>query len=81
MAIVRSTRKAGDPLTPEQIARLDALKDRPSVYDPECPPLTDEQLAEFMPVNGTWEERAERMKAAGIVDPELRIPSRLVPAE
>ncbi|GHU24264.1 hypothetical protein FACS1894172_10530 [Spirochaetia bacterium] len=79
--IVRSTRKVGDPLTPEQIAELDALKDRPICFDEDCPELTDEQLAEFMPVNGTWEERAERMKTAGIVDPELRIPSRLVPAE
>ncbi|GHT63877.1 hypothetical protein FACS1894110_02480 [Spirochaetia bacterium] len=72
MAIVRSIRKVGDPLTPEQIAQLDALVDRPSVYDPECPPLTDEQLAEFRPVNGmTMEERYRKMRAAGIVDPEL----------
>jgi hypothetical protein len=71
MAIVRSTLKAGDELTPEQIARIRAAAKRKPVYDPECPPLTDEQLAEFMPVNGTWEERAERMRAAGKIDPEL----------
>ncbi len=62
MAIVRSTRKAGSPLTPEQIAQLDALADRPIFYDDDCPELTDEQLAEFQPVNGTWEERNERMR-------------------
>jgi hypothetical protein len=73
MAIVRSTRKVGDPLTSEQVAELDALANRPSVYDPECPPCTDEQLAEFRPVNGmTMEERYREMQAAGIVDPELK---------
>ena len=72
MAIVRSTLKAGDVLTPEQRAEIRALNDRPIFYDEDCPELTDEQLAEFMPVNGTWEERAQRMKAAGKVDPELK---------
>jgi hypothetical protein len=73
MAIVRSTRKAGTPLTPEQIAEIDALKDRPIFYDEDCPELTDEQLAEFRPVNGmTMEERYLEMQAAGIVDPELK---------
>jgi hypothetical protein len=63
MAIVRSTRKAGSELTPEQIARLDAAAKRPPVYDPECPPLTDEQLAEFQPVYfDTWEERNQYMR-------------------
>jgi hypothetical protein len=62
MAIVRSTLKAGDELTPEQRAQIRAAAKRPPVYDPECPPLTDEQLAEFQPVNGTWEERNQSMK-------------------
>ncbi|GHT89084.1 hypothetical protein FACS1894137_17860 [Spirochaetia bacterium] len=71
MAIVRSTYKVGDELTPEQRARIRAAAKWPPVYDPECPPLTDEQLAEFRPVNGmTMEERAREMQAAGIVDPE-----------
>ena len=73
MAMIRSTLKAGDVLTFEQIAEIDALKDRPIFYDEDCPELTDEQLAEFRPVNGmTMEERYREMRAAGIVDPELK---------
>ena len=37
----------GAPLTPEQIRRLDALEDRPIVYDEDCPPSTPEQLERF----------------------------------
>ncbi|MHC6204114.1 hypothetical protein ACYULU_13095 [Breznakiellaceae bacterium SP9] len=72
MAMIRSTLKAGDVLTPEARARIRAAAKRKPVYDPECPPLTDEQLAEFRPVNGmTMEERCQEMREAGIVDPEL----------
>ena len=39
------------PLTPEQIKRLDALKDRPIVYDEDCPEMTDEQLKQFKRVH------------------------------
>ena len=35
------------PLTAEQRAELDALKDRPITYDEDCPPLTEEQLELF----------------------------------
>jgi hypothetical protein len=42
---------------------------RPYVYDPDCPLLTEEQLAEFRPVNGmTWKERDSLMRERGIVD-------------
>lgn len=37
----------GTPLTPEQIKRLDALKDRPIVFDEDCPEMTEEQLRQF----------------------------------
>ncbi|MDR2597552.1 MAG: hypothetical protein LBC76_09585, partial [Treponema sp.] len=44
---------------------------RPYVYDPDCPLLTSEQLAEFRPVNyATMEERTKAMKEAGILDTE-----------
>ena len=49
--IVRYTLKRGTPLTPEQIAELDALKDRPIVFDEDCPEMTEEQLRQFKPVN------------------------------
>ena len=48
---VRYTLKRGQPLTPEQIKRLDALKDRPIVFDEDCPEMTEEQLRQFKRVN------------------------------
>lgn len=48
---VRYTLKRGQPLTPEQIAELDALKDRPIVFDEDCPENTEEQLRKFRRVN------------------------------
>jgi hypothetical protein len=45
----------------------DAAAKLPYVYDPDCPPLTEEQLAEFRPANfATWEERARAMEAAKV---------------
>jgi len=42
----------------------DAAK-RPYTYDPDCPLLTEEQLAEFRPVNyATNEERLAAMREA-----------------
>ncbi|MBR0260904.1 MAG: hypothetical protein IJQ85_03825 [Selenomonadaceae bacterium] len=38
-------------MTPEQKAEIAALKNRPIVYDEDCPELTDEELKEFKPVN------------------------------
>ena len=35
------------PLTDEERAELEALKDRPITYDEDCPPLTEEQLERF----------------------------------
>jgi len=70
MAIVRHT--TGKELTPEKRAamkaEIEAAARRPYVYDPDCPLLTEEQLSQFKPVNfATMEERAEAMKAAGIM--------------
>lgn len=48
---VRYTLKRGEPLTPEQIKRLDALKECPIVFDEDCPEMTDEQLQQFKRVN------------------------------
>ena len=43
--------KPNTPLTPEQIKRLDALKDRPIVFDEDCPEMTEEQLRQFKRVH------------------------------
>jgi hypothetical protein len=76
MAIVRHTRVAGASLTPEQLEEIEAASRRPYVYDPDCPLLTEAQLAEFRPVNGmTWEERERLMRERGIVDPEAWEPA------
>jgi hypothetical protein len=70
MALVRHTHTTGSGLSPEQIARLDEAAKRPITYDEDCPELTDEQLAEFRPVNfATMEERAECMRAHGLMPP------------
>jgi len=75
MKIVRYTLEDGKELSPEEhaamAARLEEASKHPYVYDPDCPLLTPEQLAEFRPVNyATMEERAEAMREAGIFDPE-----------
>jgi len=64
MAIVRYT------VGKESKERLEAMKagvreaaHRPYTYDPDCPLLTEEQLAEFRPVNyATNEERLAAMR-------------------
>ena len=77
MVLVRYT--AGEELTPEEDAALEAQIEaaakRPYTYDPDCPLLTEKQLAEFRPVNfATMEERAEYMRnrdAHRVEDPAL----------
>ena len=57
---VRFTLKRNTPLTPEQIAELDALEDRPIVFDEDCPEMTEEQLKQFRRVNS-----AEPLRKSG----------------
>jgi len=71
MAIVTHIHTAGKRLTTEQIARIREAAKRPYTYDPDCPLLTEEQLAQFRPVHfATWEERAQAMREAGITAPD-----------
>ena len=49
--IVRRVIYEGQKPTPEQIEEIQALKNRPIVYDDEFPELTDEELKEFKRVN------------------------------
>ena len=66
MGIVRYT--AGRERTPEVLAarkaRIEAAAKRPYTYDPDSPMLTEEQLAEFRPVNYATNE--ERLAAMGL---------------
>jgi len=60
-------RVVGRELDPETRAAMEAevreAAKRPYVYDPDCPLLTEEQLAEFRPVNyATNEERLAAME-------------------
>jgi len=72
MAIVRHIHVAGTELTPEQIARIRSAAKIPYTYDPDCPLLTEEQLAEFKPVHfATWEERDAHIREKMATDPEF----------
>jgi hypothetical protein len=63
MALVRHTHTAGSGLTPEQLAEIKEAEKYPITFDEDCPELTDEQLAEFRPVNfSSMEERARAMR-------------------
>ena len=71
MAMVRHV--AGRVFTPEEHAamkaEIKAAARRPYFYDPDCPLLTEKQLAEFKPVNfATMEERAKAMDEEGITE-------------
>jgi len=70
MAIVIYRRPAGTGLTPEELAMLEEAEKHPIKYDEDCPELTEEELAEFKPVNfATMEERAQAMKQQKVTVP------------
>ena len=67
--------KGVSPLSPEQMERIKAAQKRHTVIDPGCANLTPEQIINWHPVGGiSWEERARRMEAAGVIDP-TKIPA------
>ncbi len=51
MAIIRKFIRFDVPLTEEQKSRIRESKNRPIVFDEDCPELTDEELKEFRPAN------------------------------
>jgi len=67
MAIVRYT-GGKEPASEERAAmqaELDAAARLPYTHDPDCPLLTEEQLAEFRPARfKNMEERARAMESA-----------------
>ena len=60
--IVTYNLKPNTPLTPEQIKRLEALKDRPIVFDEDCPEMTEEQLRQFKRVHPCGEDKNPNRK-------------------
>lgn len=58
MATVTYILREGEALTEEEKEEIRALKNRPIVYDEDCPKLTEEQLKQFKRVN------SKRQKAA-----------------
>ncbi|MCL2191536.1 MAG: hypothetical protein FWB79_06075 [Treponema sp.] len=65
--------KEGLGLSLERVEGIKAAQKRHSVIDPGCEKLAPEEFINWHPVGGiSWEERAKRMKAAGITEPEAR---------
>ena len=56
--IITKMRVPGAKPTAEQIAMIERAKKLPFVYDKECPPMTEEQLAEFKPLYSDRENKA-----------------------
>lgn len=59
--LVRRVIDVNAPLTDEQKAELEYLRnmtDDDIVYDEDCPKLTEEQLAQFKPVNPRRDKKA-----------------------
>jgi hypothetical protein len=57
-------------LSPERVERIKAAQKRHAAIDPGCEKLTPEEFINWHPVGGiSWEERARRMEAAGVIDP------------
>jgi hypothetical protein len=57
-------------LSPEEVERIKAAQQRHAAIDPACVNLTPEEFINWHPVGGmSWEERAKRMRAAGVTDP------------
>lgn len=55
---VNTTFDVKSPMTKKELEELEALKDRPIIYDEDCPQLTDEQLAQFrLAIERRQEER------------------------
>jgi hypothetical protein len=67
--MAQATKDTG--LSPEDVERIKAVQKRHAAIDPGCEKLTPEEFINWHPVGGiSWEERARRMKAAGIAEPE-----------
>jgi hypothetical protein len=58
-------------LSPEQVKRIKAARDRHIAIDPGCKELSPEEFVSWHPVGGiSMEDRTQAMWASGIVPPE-----------
>ena len=74
--MVKTKKDSG--LSHEQIERIKSVQNRQSVIDPGCDKLTPEEFINWHPVGGmSWEERAQRMKAAGVIEPKKNLSGRV----
>jgi hypothetical protein len=63
--------KTDTGLSPEQVEKIKAAQKRHSAIDPGCEKLSPEEFINWHPMGGiTWEERARRMREAGIIPQE-----------
>ena len=70
--------KKGSGLSPEQVERIKAAQKRHAAIDPGCETLTPEEFINWHPAGGiSWEERARRMKAAGLTG-QVKVPAMAV---
>jgi hypothetical protein len=57
-------------LSPEQVEKIKAAQKRHSAIDPGCEKLSPEEFINWHPLGGiSWEERARRMREAGVAPP------------
>jgi len=63
--------KKDSGLSLEKIERIKTAQKRHSAIDPGCEKLTPEEFINWHPIGGiSWEERARRMKEAGVKENE-----------
>ena len=63
--IVTYVPEAGRELTPEQLRRIMSLKDKPIVFDRDCPEMTDEELKQFHRPDTDEHRRRREARIAG----------------
>ena len=63
--------KRDSGLSPNEVERIKAAQKKHTAIDPGCEKLLPEEIINWHPVGGmSWEERARRMKAAGVTEPK-----------
>ena len=72
------TRRVGQPLTAEEKAEIAALKNRPIVYDEDCPPMSKEKHEEIRYLIRKYNTRYITLEMWAAEFPE-RFKNRVIP--